>query len=96
MLQVRYSNVFNPRFPHCVTTKQTFQEFANDPVYLEKVRNLSANFSHIRRTRPDGNCFYRALAFAYFEHLLTDRVEFERFRSVIIPTKEKLGEVSIL
>jgi ubiquitin thioesterase protein OTUB1 len=56
------------------------------------VKSLSSKFGHIRRTRPDGNCFYRALSFAYFEHLLSDRAEFDRFRSVIIPTKEKLAE----
>lgn len=68
------------------------EEFASDPVYLEKVKSLGSKFGHIRRTRPDGNCFYRALAFAYFEHLLRDRAEFERFRAAVYPTKEKLTE----
>ena len=34
-------------------------EFSTDEVYLDKIRNLSAKFSDIRRTRPDGNCFFR-------------------------------------
>ena len=42
-------------------------EFKQDQVYLAKVVNLASKYSKIRRTRPDGNCFFRALAFAYFE-----------------------------
>ena len=70
-----------------------FQEFSNDPAFLEKIRNLRSRFSHFRRTRPDGNCFFRAMSFAYFEHLLTDHAEFERFREVVIPTKDRFAEV---
>ena len=51
--------------PEDLTTVQ--DEFKQDPVYLAKVINLGSKYSKIRRTRPDGNCFFRALAFAYFE-----------------------------
>ena len=34
-------------------------EFSTDEVYLDKIRNLSVKFTDIRRTRPDGNCFFR-------------------------------------
>jgi ubiquitin thioesterase protein OTUB1 len=30
--------------------------------------------------------------FAFFEHLLTDRDEFERFRALILPTKDMLAK----
>ena len=43
------------------------EEFKQDPVYLVKATKLAAKYARIRRTRPDGNCFFRALAFAYFE-----------------------------
>ena len=51
--------------PEDLTSVQ--DEFKQDPVYLAKVINLGSKYSKIRRTRPDGNCFFRALAFAYFE-----------------------------
>ena len=43
------------------------EEFKHDPIYLAKVNTLASKYSRIRRTRPDGNCFFRAIAFAYFE-----------------------------
>merc|ERR1712117_532146 len=66
-------------------------EFSTDEVYLDKIRNLSAKFSDIRRTRPDGNCFFRAFGFAYFERLLTDDAEFSRFRSAIAGAKDEFA-----
>ena len=43
------------------------EEFKQDPIYLAKVMKLGSKYSNVRRTRPDGNCFFRAVAFAYFE-----------------------------
>lgn len=46
------------------------QEYAADPVYLKKIADLQSRYSSLRRTRGDGNCFFRAFGFAYFEYLL--------------------------
>lgn len=52
-------------------------EYITDEVYQAKVKDLLRKYDHIRRTRPDGNCFYRAFAFAYFERLLSNQREYE-------------------
>ena len=65
-------------------------EFSTDEVYLDKIRNLSTKFSDIRRTRPDGNCFFRGFGFALFERLLSNDAEFATFRSAIAGSKEEL------
>lgn len=41
-------------------------------------QDLHKKYSHIRKTRPDGNCFYRAFGFAHLESLLEDSKELQR------------------
>ena len=41
-----------------------------NPVFAKKIDSLSHSFSSMRRTRGDGNCFYRAFIFSYLEGLL--------------------------
>jgi len=48
-------------------------EYASDPVYLQKIADLDSRYSSLRRTRGDGNCFFRAFGFAYFEYLLLSK-----------------------
>lgn len=50
----------------------------------------------MRRTRGDGNCFYRAFGFAYLEQLLNDKEELARlvdwfvsFDSCLFPLSHK-------
>ncbi|CAG8611350.1 9035_t:CDS:2 [Paraglomus occultum] len=38
--------------------------------YRQKIQKLAEKHGKIRRCRGDGNCFYRALVFAWFERLL--------------------------
>ncbi len=67
------------------------KEFASDAVYLKKTKALGGKYSGLRRTRPDGNCFFRAVAFRYFETLLGAPDELARFREkVIVPSKEQM------
>lgn len=42
-------------------------EFSNNPGFYVKVQNLLQKFDKYRKTRRDGSCFYRALAFSVFE-----------------------------
>ncbi|XP_061729660.1 ubiquitin thioesterase otubain-like [Cydia pomonella] len=66
------------------------KEYNEDPVYLLKVKDLAAKYKYIRRTRPDGNCFFRAFSYAYLEHLLTDKAEYEKFHELAKNSKDTL------
>ncbi|KAL3212515.1 hypothetical protein MRX96_007931 [Rhipicephalus microplus] len=78
-----------------VDTKQDLEilekEYAlDDVVYQQKVKDLRRKYSHIRKTRPDGNCFFRAFSFAYLESLLNDKEEYTRFKKVAENSREDL------
>ena len=51
-------------------------------VFLTKIAALKTSYGAIRRTRGDGNCFYRAFLFAYLENLILEIDETERDRMV--------------
>ncbi|CAM8975196.1 unnamed protein product [Rhodiola kirilowii] len=44
---------------------------SGSPILLEKIKVLSDQYGFIRRTRGDGNCFFRGFMFAYLEYLLS-------------------------
>lgn len=68
-----------------------YQEYApDDKVYQEKIKDLHRRYTFIRRTRPDGNCFYRAFGYSYLEALLDGGSELERFKDVALHSKEEL------
>lgn len=46
--------------------------------YFFVVQDLYKKYSYIRKTRPDGNCFYRAFGFAHLESLLDDSKELQK------------------
>jgi hypothetical protein len=50
----------------------------NDVIYQEKIQNLSTKYQKIRQIRPDGNCFFRAVLFAYLERLIHDPSDYAR------------------
>lgn len=39
-------------------------------VFVEKIRSLDGQYRSMRRTRGDGNCFFRSFMFAYMEGLV--------------------------
>jgi ubiquitin thioesterase protein OTUB1 len=45
----------------------------SSPIFIAKVAHLCATHSSIRRTRQDGNCFYRCFIFGLLEALLDKR-----------------------
>ena len=59
------------------------REYEYDAVYREKLSSLRSQFSHFRRTRPDGNCFFRAFCYAFIEYLIENRAEFEPFTQTV-------------
>ncbi|XP_026072217.1 ubiquitin thioesterase OTUB1 isoform X2 [Carassius auratus] len=60
---------------------------AEDTIYQLKIKDLHKKYTHIRKTRPDGNCFYRAFGFAHLESLLDDGKELQRFKAVAAKSK---------
>lgn len=48
-------------------------------IYTFPSQDMNASFPYIRKTRGDGNCFFRAFGFAYMEKLLSDKAELHRF-----------------
>ena len=49
-----------------------------DGDFLRKIVDLGTKYSHLRRTRGDGNCFYRAFGFGYLEQLYAHPAELAR------------------
>lgn len=70
--------------------KSLEQEYAKDDVYLSKAKVLAQKYSYIRRTRPDGNCFFRAFSYAYLEKLIGNKEEYDKFRDLALKSKDNL------
>ena len=45
-------------------------EFQSDEVFKAKILKLGQKYSRMRRVRPDGNCFFRAVGYRLFEVLI--------------------------
>lgn len=65
-------------------------EYTDDQVYCNKVKDLGAKYTAMRKTRPDGNCFFRAFAFAYLEYLVRHKEDYEAFHELAENSKDKL------
>lgn len=70
--------------------KSLYEEFKNDPVYVDRIKKLDDKYSNVRRTRGDGNCFYRAFGFAYLEKLLKNKEDLDRFKAYATKSKDDL------
>jgi len=65
-----------------------------DQVYQAKLADLFDRYSHIRRTRGDGNCFFRSYGFGVLEACLTDLQLLEKLSEKATYTKDKLIELA--
>lgn len=65
-------------------------EYNEDMVYGSKVKNLAEKYTGMRKTRPDGNCFFRAFAYAYLEYLVKNKEDYIQFKELARSSKEKL------
>ncbi|PIA32818.1 hypothetical protein AQUCO_04300028v1 [Aquilegia coerulea] len=65
---------------------------SGSPIIQEKIKLLGQSFSAIRRTRGDGNCFFRCFMFAYLEHILEsqDKAEVDRIKANVEQCKKTL------
>jgi len=66
------------------------KEYKGDDVYTGKVEDLQVKYTSMRRTRGDGNCFYRAFGFAHLERLLNDAEALKQFKTVVSGSKDDL------
>ncbi|ORE08941.1 cysteine proteinase [Rhizopus microsporus var. microsporus] len=48
------------------------EEFKDNQQFLNKIKNLAQEHDRIRRCRGDGNCFFRAIAFSWYEKAMND------------------------
>ncbi|KAL4428057.1 hypothetical protein ABPG75_002146 [Micractinium tetrahymenae] len=55
---------------------------AGSAIYQQKIGKLGEAYGSIRRTRGDGNCFFRSFFFGYLEHLLLSGDGGERDRAM--------------
>uniref|UniRef100_A0A3Q2HFD7 ubiquitinyl hydrolase 1 n=1 Tax=Equus caballus TaxID=9796 RepID=A0A3Q2HFD7_HORSE len=71
--------VQNPLVSERLELSVLYKEYAEDDnIYQQKIKDLHKKYSYIRKTRPDGNCFYRAFGFSHLEALLDDSKELQR------------------
>ncbi|XP_053290378.1 ubiquitin thioesterase OTUB2 [Pleuronectes platessa] len=56
-----------------------------------KYKDLSSQFSSVRKVRGDGNCFYRAFCFSHMESVLHNTRALQRFKDKIIQSGEVLS-----
>ncbi|KAI9322503.1 peptidase C65 Otubain-domain-containing protein [Dichotomocladium elegans] len=65
-------------------------EFKDNEPFLRKVKNLSETSDRIRKCRGDGNCFFRAFSFAWFESLTHHRENYDAALRKLKATPELL------
>eukprot|EP01027_Heterolobosea_sp_BB2_P020473 GEZU01029207.1.p1 GENE.GEZU01029207.1~~GEZU01029207.1.p1 ORF type:complete len:355 (+),score=105.12 GEZU01029207.1:91-1065(+) len=66
----------------------------DDPAVQAKIQEIAKKYSHIRKVRGDGNCFFRAFTYALFEQILeaggAKEAEMQRIHKIITESKDKL------
>jgi len=67
-------------------------EYAHDTVYMDKIKEISKSYPRFRRTRPDGNCFFRAFVYASIENVLGNSTAAQEFRKNIADSKNILAQ----
>ncbi|KAL5221382.1 hypothetical protein ABZP36_026095 [Zizania latifolia] len=71
---------------------------SGSPILQEKIKLLGEQYDALRRTRGDGNCFYRSFMFSYLEHILEtqDKAEVERILKKIEQCKKTLQDLGYI
>uniref|UniRef100_A0A8V0X0B4 ubiquitinyl hydrolase 1 n=1 Tax=Gallus gallus TaxID=9031 RepID=A0A8V0X0B4_CHICK len=87
--------VQNPLVSERLELAVLYKEYAQDDhIYQQKIKDLLQKYSYIRKTRPDGNCFYRAFGFAHLEALLEDSQELQRATAASSSSSWRAGAAS--
>ncbi|EOX99621.1 Otubain, Ubiquitin thioesterase Otubain, Peptidase C65, otubain isoform 6 [Theobroma cacao] len=65
---------------------------SGSPILLEKIKLLGQQYAAIRRTRGDGNCFFRSFMFSYLEYVLEsqDHAEVDRIKGNVEECRKTL------
>ena len=74
---------------------QLENDFINDTVFKSKVAKLGERYTAFRKTRPDGNCFFRAVGFRLFELMLEDLDEFSKVKKAIEGSKDEMVKLGM-
>ncbi|KAK3123953.1 hypothetical protein QOZ80_8AG0638460 [Eleusine coracana subsp. coracana] len=71
---------------------------SGSPILQEKIKLLGDQYVALRRTRGDGNCFYRCFMFSYLEHILEtqDKAEVDRIMKKIEQCKKTLQSLGYI
>jgi len=85
------SDLVTARFP----IKQLEVDFANDDVFKSKVVKIGESYSEFRRTRPDGNCFFRAVGFRLFELMLESLDDFSKVKKSVEGSKDEMVKLGM-
>lgn len=72
--------LISPKFDLAVLLNEYHPD---DTIYRQKISELYKKFKFIRRTRGDGNCFFRAFGFAYLETLINNKEHIQSLRMII-------------
>ncbi|CAI5987715.1 unnamed protein product [Closterium sp. NIES-64] len=68
---------------------------AGSTAFQDKIEHLASEYEAIRRTRGDGNCFFRCFLFALLEHLLqgSSKEECEQVRERVARSEQRLRDL---
>ncbi|XP_026154358.1 ubiquitin thioesterase OTUB2 [Mastacembelus armatus] len=74
-----------------VSRREDISSLFPDQTPCAKLKDLSSQFSSVRKVRGDGNCFYRAFCFAHLESVLHNARALQRFKDKIIQSSKVLS-----
>lgn len=74
-----------------IAVESLASEFREDAARFEKLKELNERFTMLRRIRGDGDCFYRAIAYAFLTHPAKERDALEGFKARTAKLYEQAG-----
>lgn len=75
--------------------KQLEVDFVADEVFKAKVVKLGEKYAAFRRTRPDGNCFFRAVGFRLLELMLVEPGVWDKVVGEVRGSKDQMVELGM-
>ncbi|KAG0054972.1 hypothetical protein BGZ83_009956 [Gryganskiella cystojenkinii] len=79
----------HPLVDNSVDLNELEKEYENgSAAFRNKIKNLSDSHDRMRRSRGDGNCFYRAIAFAWFERVMLAKSKPELYTHAVKAMEE--------
>jgi len=70
-------------------------EYVNDAVYQSKIVDIQKDYKFIRRTRPDGNCFFRAYCYSLLEALIVKPELRPAIKQKVVDAKQLLTDAGM-